>query len=122
MSDNSSSDYGTVFKVGWIILLVISALAALNHIILIFVLEEQVLFIGWAAFNLYSTVVLYIPFQRGEKWAWFTSWMLALGLAGVMPFDAEIGPFYVGAAILVAVGLLMTRPAFFPEQAAVSQA
>jgi hypothetical protein len=106
----------TTFKIGWITLLVISALAALNHVILALAMpDEAVLFIGWAAFNLYSTVVLYIPFRRGEKWAWYTTWILVIGFASTIFFSAQIGPYYLGAAILMAVGLLLTRPAFIQK-------
>jgi hypothetical protein len=106
----------TQFKVGWIGLLVVSALAFLNHVTLAFAMvDEAVLFIGWAAYNLYSTVVLAIPFRRGEKWAWYTTWILVIGFASTILFSAQIGPYYLGGAILMAVGLLLARPAFFQK-------
>ncbi len=114
MSTQSLATRSTTFKVGWIALLAISALATLNHIILTFVvMDEATLFIGWAAFNLYSTIVLYIPFRREEKWAWYTSWILVIAFASTIFFSAQIGPFYLGAAVVMAVGLLLTRPVFF---------
>jgi hypothetical protein len=114
MSTQTMAAPSTTFKIGWIALLVISGLAALNHIILTFVvMNEATLFIGWAAFNLYSTLVLYIPFRRGEKWAWYTSWILVLGFAIAIFFNTQIGIFYLGAPVLMAVALLLTRPAFF---------
>src|SRR5574341_631089 len=114
MSTQTLAARSITFKIGWITLLVISALAALNHIILAFVMmDEATLFIGWAAFNLYSTLVLYIPFRRGEKWAWYTSWILVIGFAVTIFFNTQIGIFYLGAAVLMAVCLLLTRPAFF---------
>jgi hypothetical protein len=117
MSTQTLAARSTKFKIGWITLLVISALAALNHLILTFVMmDEATLFIGWAAFNLYSTFVLYIPFRRGEKWAWFTSWILVIGFAVTIFFNAQVGSFYLGAAVLMAVALLLTRPAFFQKE------
>lgn len=106
------------FKMGWIALLVISALMALWHTAAVFIMvDEATLFLGWAAFNLYSTIVLYIPFRRGEKWAWYTSWILVIALAAPILFSQEgFAVYYLGAAVVMAVGLLLTRPAFFQEQ------
>jgi len=117
MITSSSLVQSNRFKIGWITLLVISALAALNHIILAFVMtDEATLFIGWAAFNLYSTIVLAIPFRRGERWAWYTSWILVIAFAITILFSAQIGPFYLGAGVMMALGLLLTYPAFFQQR------
>jgi|SRR5579859_856033 len=117
MSTQTMAAPGTTFKIGWIALLAISGLAALNHIILAFVMKDQAtLFIGWASFNLYSTLVLYVPFRRGEKWAWYTSWILVMGFAVTIFFDTQIGLFYLGAAVVMAVALLLTRPDFVQKQ------
>ncbi|MBI4926695.1 MAG: hypothetical protein HY835_02940, partial [Anaerolineae bacterium] len=43
----------TRFKSGWILLLIITGLMALMHLGLIFWEDDPVLFIGYAAFNLY---------------------------------------------------------------------
>jgi hypothetical protein len=59
----------TRFKVGWLLLLSLAALMTLMHFSLMFFLDEPTLFAGFAAFNLYSFVVLLIPFRRGEQWA-----------------------------------------------------
>lgn len=101
---------GARFTVGWILLLSISMLMALNHVALIFFMNERTLFIGWAAFNLYSTLVLWIPFRRGERWAWLVSWISVIALASLIAFDSQVGPLYLGAAVLMAVGLALTFP------------
>jgi|SRR5579859_359078 len=117
MSTQTVAARSTTFKIGWITLLAISALAAINHIILTFVMKDDAtLFIGWAAFNLYSSLVLYVPFRRGEKWAWYASWILVIGFAVTIFFDTQIGLFYLGAGVVMAVGLLLTRPAFFQKE------
>ena len=110
--------FSTTFKIGWIALLVISALATLGHIILIFaMMDEATLFVGWAAYTLYSTVVLYIPFRRGEQWAWYTSWTLVIGFAVPILFTREsFAVSYLIAAGVMALGLLLTRPAFFRRE------
>lgn len=118
MTTQTLATRSTTFKICWIALLVTSALFALWHIIAVFIIiDEATLFLGWAAFNLYSTLVLYIPFRRGEKWAWYTSWILVIGFAAPILFSQEsFTVYYLGAAVLVAVALLLTRPAFFANQ------
>ena len=117
MSTQTVATRSTMFKIGWITLLVISALATLNHVTLMFIMmDEATLFIGWAAYNLYSTVVLYIAFRRGEKWAWYTTWILAIGFASPIFFGSTIGVLYLGVAGVMALGLLLTRPAFFQKE------
>lgn len=111
MSSNLAQ--GTRFKAGWILLLVVSALTTLNHLVLIFALDEPALFIGWTAFNLYACLVLWFPFRRGERWAWYTSWILVIAFASAIFFDARIGAFYLGVAVIMVVGLLLTYSAFF---------
>ena len=108
----------STFTIGWIALLTMSALATLSHLILAFVmLDLAINFLGWAAFTLYSTIVLYIPFRRGEKWAWYTTWILVIGFAAPILFDQEsFAVWYLGGAGMMAVGLLLTRPAFFQEE------
>lgn len=116
MSEATIAVRSSTQKVGWGLLLVLSALALLNHAALIFVIPgEEVLFIGWTAFNLYSTLVLYFPYRRGERWAWFSTWILVVAFASTALFDAEIGIFYLVAAGLVAVGQLLTRDSFFSK-------
>lgn len=114
MSTRTTTPRNTSFAIGWIALLALSALASLNHIVLIFAFaDEASQMVGWAGFTLYSTVVLYLPFRRGERWAWYTSWILAIGFAGLIFFDRAIGPYYLGGAVLMASALLLTRPSFF---------
>ncbi|HEY5574274.1 MAG TPA: hypothetical protein VIK64_14730 [Anaerolineales bacterium] len=119
MTTQTVAAHSTTFKIGWITLLMISALVALNHIFHFLGLgppDEAPLYIGWAAFNLYSSAVLYIPFRRGERWAWYVTWIQVVGFASVIFFNAEIGPYYLGAAVVMALCLLMTQPAFFSEK------
>jgi hypothetical protein len=118
MASQTTAPRSTTFTLGWIALLVISTLAALNHLLLIFIMsQERVLFLGWAAFNVYSTLVLALPFHRREPWAWYTSWVLVFGFAVLILLDpaGEIAVGYAIAAGVIAVGLLLTRSAFFPK-------
>jgi hypothetical protein len=116
MSEAAITTRSTTHKVGWWILFGISVLAVLNHAALIFVIPgEEVLFIGWTALSLFSALVLYFPYRQGEKWAWYSTWIFVLSFAGLVPFDAEIGLYYLVAAGLMAFSQILTREAFFPK-------
>ena len=106
------------FKIGWISLLGSAALMALTHIALIFFLDEPTLFVGFAFFNLYAFLVIWIPFRRGEKWAWGATWLLPIGLAlpAFIGNDPGIAIFYYVAAAVCALGLLLTIRDFFPTK------
>ncbi|MBI3362566.1 MAG: hypothetical protein HY023_15810 [Chloroflexi bacterium] len=103
------------FKIGWIILLVSAALMTLNHLGLIFFLGNPTLFAGFAAFNLYAFMVILIPFRRGEKWAWVTTWILPIGLAApaFIAGNGNIAIFYYAVAAVCVLGLLLTMRDFF---------
>lgn len=102
------------FKIAWGVLFGVAALATLGHLVLSIVMtEETTLFLGWAAYTAYAAVVLAIPFRRGERWAWYATWILVAGFASLILFDSAVGGWYVGAAGVMAVSLLLTRPAFF---------
>jgi hypothetical protein len=104
----------SAFKIGWALLLVVSVLFTLNHVVQSVVSsEERTLFLGWAAFNVYALLVIAIPLRQGARWAWITSWVLVAVFAGTIFLDAQIGVYYLGAAVVMAVGLLLTAPAFF---------
>ena len=104
------------FKSGWIILLVSAALMTLGHLSMIFILDEPNLFTGFAAFNLYSFIVLLIPFRRGEKWAWLTTWILPVGLGIPAATDPNIAIYYFGVAAMCVLGLLLTMRDFFSKR------
>lgn len=105
----------TRFKIGRIILLVAAALMTLSHATLIFVLDEPTLFTGFAAFTLYALLVIYIPFQRHEKWAWAATWILPIGLAVPAFTHPDIAIFYYTVAAACVVGLLLTMPEFLAK-------
>lgn len=119
MTTQTLATRNNTFKIGWLALLVVSALAAVWHLIAIaaFPSDEATLFVGWAAFNLYSTVVLYIPFRRGERWAWYATWILVIGFAIPILINQESYVVaYLIAAGVMALALLLTWPAFFRKE------
>ena len=104
------------FKFGWIGLLISATLMALGHFSLIFVLDEPVLFTGFAIFNLYALIVILLPFRRGEKWAWMTTWLLPIGLALPAASDPDIAIYYFAVAAVCVLGLLLTMQDFFSKK------
>jgi energy-coupling factor transporter transmembrane protein EcfT len=115
MSTRATTSHNTRFNAGRILLLVAAALMTLNHAVIIFVLDNPVVFMGYTAFTLYALVVIAIPFRRYEKWAWYATWILPIGLAAVAALsdDPNIMPFYYAAAGVCVLGLLLTMRDFF---------
>jgi len=117
MSIRIDVTHNDTFTIGWIVLLFISALATLNHIMLPLYGDPVALGIGWTGFSLYAIVVLAIPFRRGERWAWYTTWLLAIGFASAILITREgYAVMYLIAAGIMAFALLLTRPAFFSRK------
>jgi hypothetical protein len=122
MSATVNVSHNARFKTGRIILLVAAALMTLNHAVLMFVLDDPVLFLGYAAFNLYALLVIAIPFRRHEKWAWYATWILPIGLAAAaLAGDPNITLFYYGVAAACVLGLLLTMREFFAVERQVQQ-
>jgi hypothetical protein len=114
MSTQTLAASRTAFNIAWITLLGIAGLATISHAVLVFVMVgEQTLFVGWAAYTAYAAVVIWFPFRRGERWAWYTTWMLVLGFASLVFFDAAIGIWYLLAAGVMAGCLILARGVFF---------
>jgi hypothetical protein len=100
---------------GWSILFVISVVLILFHAALLFTLPgEELLFVVSIALSIISAVVLYIPYRRGEKWAWYTIWAMVIPYALVIFFAPEFEGYLV-IAILMALGQLLTWGAFFSQ-------
>jgi len=113
MSTIVTISHNARFKTGRIILLIAAGLMTLNHAALMLVLDEPVLFMGYAAFNLYALVVIAIPFGRCEKWAWFLTWTLPIGLAIPASNNPNLAPFYYAVSAVCVLGLLLTMRDFF---------
>ena len=116
MKTQTLATHSTTFKIGWIALLVISALATLNHLMLPLYGDPVTFSIGWTGYSIYAIVVLAIPFRRGERWAWFSTWILVIGFAAPILINQESYVVaYLIAAGIMALSLLLTRPAFFRQ-------
>jgi len=113
MNTTPFKDQTAAFKIGWWILFALSALSILNHGALLFFLPgEEVLFLGWTAFNVFSTVVLLSPYRRLEKWAWYLTWVPILAYGIIFLFDSSFGIYYLTAAGLMAFGQLLAGRSF----------
>jgi hypothetical protein len=117
MTTNVNVGQNSRFKIGWIALLVSAGLMTLNHLMLMFILHDPTLFAGFAAFNLYAFLVILIPFRGGEKWTWYATWILPIGLA-IPAFngDSSIAIFYFAVAAVCVLGLLLTMRDFFSHE------
>ncbi len=105
MSTQTKVTDSATFNIGWIVLLVIAVLATLNHIMLPTYGDPVVLSIGWTGYSLYAILVLAIPFRRGERWAWYASWILVIGFA--IPILSSQESYVV--AYLIAAGVMAMR-------------
>lgn len=113
MSINRTLGQPVRFKVGLIILLVAAGLLTLLHLLLMVSLDEPILFSGYTAFNLYALLVIALPLRRHERWAWYLTWVLPLGLAIPASLDRDIAPLYYAVAAVCVVGLLLSRRSVF---------
>ena len=117
MSTQTKATDSAAFNIGWVTLLIISVLATLNHIMLPTYGDDVFLAIGWTGYSLYAIAVLAIPFRQGERWAWYTTWILVIGFAAPILISQESYVVaYLIAAGVMALSLFMTQPAFFRKQ------
>jgi hypothetical protein len=118
---NVNVGHSLLFRTGWVILILAAALMTLNHLVLIFFLNDPVLFIGWGIFNVYALLVIAIPFRHLEKWAWYATWLLPVGLAAGGYGDRDISIYYYAFAGACVLGLLLTMREFLAVERQVSQ-
>jgi hypothetical protein len=118
MSTQSKVTHNDTFTIGWIVLLFIAVLATLNHIMLPAYGDDVGLAIGWTGYSLYAIVILAFPFRRGERWAWYSTWILVIGFAApILIIQESYTIAYLIAAGVMALTLFLTRPAFFRKEA-----
>ena len=117
MSTQTKVTHSDTFTIGWIVMLIISILATLNHIMLPVYGDPVTFAIGWTGYSLYGIVILAIPFRRGERWAWYATWILVTRFAIPILINQESYVVaYLIAASVMALCLLLTRPAFFRKE------
>ena len=62
-------------------------------------------------FNILALVVSMIPYRRGERWSWFTLWLLPLEWVSQFVFSPDLT--YLVLALFTAVGLALPYRRFF---------
>ena len=102
----------SVSKIGWGILLFVTISNVVGHIGLLFFDNLDTIFVAWATMNVLATMILFTPYRRGERWAWYAIWVLIIPFATIIFFNAQIGPIYLGEAALLVVGQLLSYRAF----------
>lgn len=120
MSTQVLGKFDARFQIAWWVMVVLSAGSAVNSFVRIFLESVPEFVVGWVAFSLLSSIILLIPFRNGERWAWYSSWILALGFASVAVVTTEywfwqVGIYYLIAGGIVALCLLATRQPFFQK-------
>ena len=65
----------------------------------------------WVGFELLALVMILIPFRRGERWAWYTLWMVPLMWISQFVFSPDLA--YLILALLTTVGLVLPYRRFF---------
>jgi hypothetical protein len=72
--------------------------------------------VTWLFFNVFALVILFRGFRQGERWAWWTLWLLPL----LWLFHFLVNPSTVHnlvIAVITAGGLVLAYRAFFPPRA-----
>jgi predicted membrane protein len=62
-------------------------------------------------FNIFALVMILIPYRRGERWAWYTLWMLPLLWLSHIALGTDL--IYLMLAVLTTVGLVLPYRRFF---------
>ncbi len=77
----------------------------------IYSMDLALLGMALTAFAVLSTILTVIPYQRGERWAWFALWLIPLVHGGValrMLVDQyEAGYVYLGLFVISLIGILL---------------
>lgn len=114
MSETTVRTQSTGSKIGFAILLFLAAGNVLGHIgLLLFDPGGDVIFLAWAAFNFMAAAILIFAYRRVETWAWYAIWAMVVPYALIILFNSEVGPIYLGEAILLTMGQVLSYGSFF---------
>ncbi len=101
-------------RISWWLIVGLSALLAVNHAVLIFVLDDPVLFCGFAGMNAIAVLVLINGYPQRLTWAWWAVWIEVATIASVAAVgdgsdDTGLRVSYGVVAVVIAVAQLRTR-------------
>ena len=82
------------------------------------------LFQAWGTtmlgFGIFTIAVSYVPYRRGERWAWYIMWylpvFLLLGTAANYMWGGESWPVELGFLLVSLAGLLLPYRKFFAKR------
>lgn len=103
------------YRTGWWILVVIAGLSILGYLAsarLAATAMEVAAFFALAGINIYALSVLLTAYRRGERWAWWVTWVPVAVYGMTILYAPDLRPYYLGPAIVLAVAQLLTWPAF----------
>ena len=105
-----------VFRVGWGLLLLLSAMSIANSTYLVFFDSKWIDgHIAWLSASVYAFIVFITGYRRQERWAWYATWAFGIPflIYGINHLDEPmLGPFYIGASVMVAFAQLLAWSAF----------
>ncbi len=108
----------TMAKWGWGILVVISALLALDGAVWYFVgpniIHARLVAVLLLALGMLALLVALEGYRNGSSWAWYSSWILVLALLAVGGIEVReeeylFGFLMLGLAAVAFVGQLLAR-------------
>ncbi len=68
--------------------------------------------ITWVGFGIFALVLILSPYRSGERWAWWTLWLLPL--LWLLHFIFSLAPHnLVVLAVIGALGLILPYRSFF---------
>jgi hypothetical protein len=116
----------TNYKIGWWILTGFNGLFMLNHLAgpLTGFAEgdaEVFVFFSLAALNIYALALLLTAYRRGERWAWWITWVMVAIFGITILYAPDAGRYYLGAAVVMAVAQLLTWSGFRQQDRALSK-
>jgi hypothetical protein len=105
----------TGYKIGWWVLVVIAGLSIVGYLASVGLAAtdmEVAAFFALAGINIYALSVLLTVYRRGEPWAWWVTWVTAAIYGMTILYAPDLGPYYMGPAIVMAIAQLLTWPVF----------
>lgn len=105
----------TGYKIGWWVLVVIAGLGIVGYLASVRLATtemEVAAFFALAGINIYALSVLLTAYRRGEQWAWSVTWVQVAVYGMTILYAPELGPWYLGPAVVMTLAQLLTWPAF----------
>ncbi len=110
----------TPLTISVILVLLVCLVAGASGLYLTFAptsFDEQLAGVAWAGLCVLAAAVAWLPYRRGERWAWYALWAFAAVVIAtavlLLGNGGSVAMMYVGQAAVVVLALLLGIPAFF---------